>query len=260
MSSDPAKSCSQPLVKSEGRGLYVEEGRSNSMKETCALHCNKETCANNLSNPHRDSLFRKTVIPTNERKLIVIDANRSHSRYKSPRWLQRWCVITIKTNENKTDHITGTPWNRCCSRRLREMEQKHSQTTVGFIWFMKPTVREELNTVWNTRVPCATFEQRKDTLVAFRQCKNWWDTRLFLMTGKSISFTEVVHGIYNVSWGVDWFRVESKTTKLDKQSSSHLWILSVKIQTKKNPMIITRFLRKCSITVIGKAIKMPSIG
>ena len=24
--------------------------------------------------------------------------------YKSPRWLQRWYVITIKMNENKTDH------------------------------------------------------------------------------------------------------------------------------------------------------------
>ena len=32
-------------------------------------------------------------------------------RYKSPTWLQRWYVITIKTNENKTDQISGTHWS-----------------------------------------------------------------------------------------------------------------------------------------------------
>ena len=45
-----------------------------------------------------------------------------------------------------------------------------------------------------------------------------------------------------------------KTTKPD------ILILSRKIQTKKTPSIIQRFLRKCIITVLGNAIKMPSVG
>ena len=35
-----------------------------------------------------------------------------------------------------------------------------------------------------------------------------------------------------------------RTTKLDKQSSSHLWIRSVTTQTKRNLMMITWFLGK----------------
>ena len=30
-------------------------------------------------------------------------------RYRSPNWLQGWYVITITKNENKMDHIIGTP-------------------------------------------------------------------------------------------------------------------------------------------------------
>ena len=57
--------------------------QSNSFKETGAhpitsRHGNKEACANNLSNSPSDSLFKKTIILTNERKWIVIDANPSH--------------------------------------------------------------------------------------------------------------------------------------------------------------------------------------
>ena len=63
--------------KSERRELYGEERGSNSIKETCVPKGNKETCANPLSNLIIDSLFKKTVIPTSERKWITIAANPS---------------------------------------------------------------------------------------------------------------------------------------------------------------------------------------
>ena len=56
----------------------MEDAGSNSNEETCALLGNKETCANSVSNPLRDSLFKKTIIPTKRRTWVVVDANRSH--------------------------------------------------------------------------------------------------------------------------------------------------------------------------------------
>ena len=69
--------------KSEGKEPCVEEGGSNRTKEPYALEGNKETCANPLSNPISDSLFKKTVIPTCERKWNTIDANPSRGGYLS---------------------------------------------------------------------------------------------------------------------------------------------------------------------------------
>ena len=70
------------IQQSEGRESCVEESTC-SIKETCADHVtspygNKEACANNLSSLPSGSLFKKTTIPTNGRKWIDIDANRSH--------------------------------------------------------------------------------------------------------------------------------------------------------------------------------------
>ena len=56
----------------------MEAGDPIAFWKLCAPHGNRETRANNLSSTPRDSLFKKTFIPTNERKWIVIDANRSH--------------------------------------------------------------------------------------------------------------------------------------------------------------------------------------
>ena len=101
--------------KSDGREPCVEEEESNSIKETCAhpftsRYGNKEACANNLSNLPSDSLFKKTIILTNERMWIVIDANPSHGGALLTQVSKMVTkVITIKTNENKMDHIIGTP-------------------------------------------------------------------------------------------------------------------------------------------------------
>ena len=63
--------------KSERKEPCMEEGGSNRTKETYAPKGNKETCANSLSNPTSDSLFKKTVIPAGERKWITIEASPS---------------------------------------------------------------------------------------------------------------------------------------------------------------------------------------
>ena len=86
MTTEEFRPCTELLTafqKSKGREPCVEEEESNSRKETCAhivtsRHGKKEACANNLSNPPSGSLFKKTIIPTNERKWIVIDANPWH--------------------------------------------------------------------------------------------------------------------------------------------------------------------------------------
>ena len=107
------------LQKSEGRESCVEEPNI-SNKETCAhpitsRYGNREACANSLSNPPNDSLFKKTVrlpfLRTKESGLLLTPTLRTEElcRYKYPKLLQRWYVITIKTNENKMDHIIGTP-------------------------------------------------------------------------------------------------------------------------------------------------------
>ena len=51
-----------------------------------------------------------------------------------------------------------------------------------------------------------------------------------------------------------------EATREDKPSSSHHLTFVVEIPMKKNLVMITLFLRKCDITVIGNEIKMPFNG
>ena len=50
--------------------------------------------------------------------------------------------------------------------------------------------------------------------------------------------------------------VERKTKEDDRRPSSH-HTPSVKIPMKKNPVMITQFLKKCTITATGNVIRMP---
>ena len=54
--------------------------------------------------------------------------------------------------------------------------------------------------------------------------------------------------------------MEMEATKDGRLSSSHHLTLLVEIPTKKNLVMITQFLKKCTATVIGNEIKMPCIG
>ena len=91
--------------KSEGRDPWVEEEESNSIKETCAhpitsRYGNKDACANNLSNPPSDSLFKKTIIKT----IIPTNANLSHKGTLSIQ------VSKMKDGTSSRSRRTRTIW------------------------------------------------------------------------------------------------------------------------------------------------------
>ena len=54
---------------------------------------------------------RLSFLRTKESGLLLTPILRTDElcRYKYPRWSRRWYLTTIKTNENKMDHIIGTP-------------------------------------------------------------------------------------------------------------------------------------------------------
>ena len=54
--------------------------------------------------------------------------------------------------------------------------------------------------------------------------------------------------------------MERKTKEDDRLSSSHHSILSGEIPMKKNSVMITQLLKKCTITAFGNGIRMPFIG
>ena len=143
-------------------------------------------------------------------------------------------------NDNLTQHFTGTRQGRYCCKRSQNMEHEISQRSIGFDLFVKEAARQVLSS--NSR-----------TL--------WWkpiDPELmgkigFFTIGKSIFFTGVVLSAFN-------FPVERKATKDGRLSSSHHLALLVEIPMKKNALMNTQFLKKCTITVIGNVIKMSFIG
>ena len=152
--------------KSEGREPYVEEEEFNSIKESGAhLFLQVDMAARKLVQtiwaifPLFLCSRRLSFLRTKESGLLLTPLLRTEElcRYKYRNWLQIWYVITFKKNENKMDHIIGTPWDRYWWRRLLDMERRNSQTIIGFVWFMKAAVWEELN-----------FVDHKNSLCYFR--------------------------------------------------------------------------------------------
>ena len=150
--------------KSEGKERWMEEIVSNRMKETNAPEGNKETCANPLSNCSTRLSFLQVKGNWLLLKPHLYEEDICLQKYR--KWSQRWYVITIKTNENKMDHIIGRAWDQCCC--LHREEQDNFLTISGFVWFMKAAARKESDTAWITRSPCLICEQYRDTLVVFR--------------------------------------------------------------------------------------------
>ena len=77
---------------------------------------------------------------------------------------------------------------------------------------------------------------------------------------KEYFFTGVVLPAFNLSSRKVWFQVDMKARKDGRLSSSQHLTLLVESPMKKNPVMITQFLKQCTITVIGNVIKMPCIG
>ena len=124
--------------KSEGREPCVEEEESNSIRKLVVILLQVDMATRKLVQTI-STIFpvilcskRLSFLRTKESGLLLTPTLRTDElcRYKFPRWSQRWYVTTIKTNENKMDHIIGTPWDRYCWRRLLDMEDKNSQYCV----------------------------------------------------------------------------------------------------------------------------------
>ena len=72
------------------------------------------------------------------------------------------------------------------------------------------------------------------------------------MIGKSLCFKGVVPSAFIASLRTDSLQEENKARRDDRPSSSHLSTLSGNIHMKKHPVMTVQFLRKCSITAVGK--------
>ena len=89
-------------------------------------------------------------------------------QHRSPKWVQEWCVITIKMNDNLTAQCIGTQLGRYCCKHLQNVEHEISQKSIGKTLFMKEAARQELRTVRMPQNPQLTFEQFKDILEEYQ--------------------------------------------------------------------------------------------
>ena len=179
--------------------------------------------------------------------------------------LQKWCVITLKMNDNLTQHFIGTPLGRYCWKRSQNMEHEISQTDNGFDLFMKEAARQELSIVRIPKIPWLTFEQFKETRVEFQLTRSWWSVFEFLSIGRGFFITGFVLSPFSQFLRSDWLRVDMKAissiypgewTDSGWSWSSHHLIPLVEILKKKNVVMITQFLKKFTTTVIANEIKM----
>ena len=127
--------------------------------------------------------------------------------WRSPKWLQEWCVTTTKMNDNLTQHFTGTRQGWYCWKRSQNMEHKMLRL------FMREAARQGSRTARIPKIPWPTSEQFKDTLVEEQLTLSWFGTFSFLAVGKSIFSQGLLFSAFNLSLRTDWFRVERKATK-----------------------------------------------
>ena len=181
---------------------------------------------------------------------------------KYPKRSRRWYVITIKKNANKTDHLIGRLWDRCCWRRLHSMEQDNFLTINWFIWFRKAAVKQESKTAWITRKLSVIYEQSRENTGGIPIRPEMRATSLFLMTGKSIPFKGDFHGI------LEFLRSELILGR-KKNAKARQAVFFTPLdpfgnnpdEKKKNSWwLITLFLRRCIAWLIGNTIKMLYIG
>ena len=128
----------------------------------------------------------------------------------------------IKMTVNKLDHIIGKPWDRCCRRNLHRKEHNFSDNTV-FIWFSKGAVREEIEYCLNNKksLLCTNYS---GTLWWYSFQQKWWKTHVFRTIGRSMCFTQKFVEFSTHFWEWNTTGMKRELTKLDKQSSSHLWV------------------------------------
>ena len=222
--------------------------KSEPCEERKITSSNKETCANSFSNvSQRASLYTQRTIPTKWEEM------EGHSRS-----FIRW------------GH-SETAVSKMVTKMLRHCDQEERQTDGSRHWDnIKPTLLRAFaregaqdfdDDCWLSIAKTAMdlfviYELFKDTLVVFQQVQNWWITRLLLAIGRNTSSTEEFPGIFNPFCGVVEFREAKRMTGSDSQSFVQPWIPPEKTQKKNLVMLITMFLKHCSLRHIGNAIKM----
>ena len=267
---DPVQNYSLNFIqKAEGVESCLGQSKT-SLQETGAAHVTsqtsiKETCADTLSiSPSQAFFFTQRTIPTTERKWKVIPASSLH-RGALP-----------------------TAVSKMVTRMVRHYLQGENNLTQRFIGHDKASTAESVRKTWSTRflrkktlastyssrkqqdevrvlrgfqnISWLTSEQFKDTLVEWQLTLSCWGTFWFLTIGRNLFFTGAVLSASNPSQRTDSFQWERKARKDGRLSSSHHLTLLLVVPMKKNTVMITQFLKTCTITAIGNVIRMPSIG
>ena len=74
-----------------------------------------DLCGHPQHSPSQASHKEPFLRPRGSAKLFLpILRTEEPCQCRSPKWLQEWCVITTKMNDNLTQHFTGTPQCLCC--------------------------------------------------------------------------------------------------------------------------------------------------
>ena len=222
-----------------------------------------ETGADTLSVfPRQACLFTQWTIPTTERKWKVIPATSSHGAL--PTAVSKMVARLVRHyDQDERQPDAAIHWEAMKPVLLKAFEKQGARDFSDEEWLR--LVHEGCS---KTRFEfCKDF---KNSLAYFRAIQGHSggitiDPELMghILTRykwKEYHFHRVVLAAFNLSLRTDWFRVERKAREDGRLSSSHHSFLSVKIPTKKNPVMITQILKKCTITAIGNVIRMPSIG
>ena len=161
------------LQKSEGRESCVEESNNCNM-ETCVHHVtsrygNKESRANNLSSlPNHSSMFKKNIIPTNERKWVVIPANPS---YGGPLSIQVSKMVSrmVRHYDQEEREPDGSHlWDTVRPVLLKSFGRHGVEKFSERFWIQliqEGSSEKRVEYCGSQKIVCVTVEQFKDTPV-----------------------------------------------------------------------------------------------
>ena len=257
------------LQKSEGRKPCLTKPKTRN-QETGAVHVTSPTSIKGdlCGTPSaffsaRRPFFTQRTIPATEKKWKVIPANSSCGGALSMAVSKIGTRMVRHYDQDERqsdaalhrDTIRPVLLKAFAKHGARDFSEKHRL----------PLIHEGSS---KTRIEYC--EDSKNSLAYFRAIqahsagipndRELKDYIRILFKWKEFIFHRCCFSASSLSLKTDWFWVERKATKDDRLSSTHHLALVVETAMKKNPMMITQFLKKCTITVIGNVIRMPFIG
>ena len=256
------------LQKAEGREPCLAPSKT-SIQETGAVHDSshtsiKETCAHTLSvSPCQASFFTQNRSYDREEVesySCQVIAWRSSANsglqngYKKGASLRsRWTTTRRSTSLGDDKDGTAESVRRTWSTRFL-------RSTVASTYSRRKQ-QDKIRVLWGFSTFLGLLPSNSRTL-GWNSNRSWVDgirsdslqlERVYFITG-------VVLSASNPSRRTVSFQVERKAREDDRPSSSHHLILLVEVPMKKNTVMITQFLKKCTITAVGNAIKIPFTG